>query len=146
MSDAVLTGVHHVKFAVRDLEKSIEWYERVFGFKAELEFPDEDGVVRGVAGSVPGLGDTGLALRQNPEVAGFHGFDPVSFGIADEAAAHAWAAHLDELGVEHSGVQNASIGWILVFHDPDGTEIHLYSFAAHGIDTSKMAGHARPRG
>jgi hypothetical protein len=42
-------------------------------------------------------------------------------------------------------VINASIGWIVSFHDPDGTEIKLYSFAAHGIDYSALAGHARPR-
>jgi catechol 2,3-dioxygenase-like lactoylglutathione lyase family enzyme len=146
MTVAAITGIHHVKYPVSDLEKSVEWYERVLGFKAELEFPDEDGVVRGVAGTVPGLGDAGLALRENPEAAaGFAGFDPVSFGIADREAAEAWAAHLDEQGVEHSPVINASIGWIVSFHDPDGTEIKLYSFAAHGIDYSAVAGHARPR-
>ncbi|TDV46849.1 VOC family protein [Actinophytocola oryzae] len=146
MTDAVITGIHHVKFPVRDIATSIDWYERVFGFTFELEFPDEDGVVRGVAGTIPGLGDAGIALRENPRAAeGFAGFDPVSFGIADREAAEAWVIRLDELGVEHSPVINASIGWIVSFHDPDGTEIRLYSFAAHGLDTSGLAGHARPR-
>lgn len=145
MSDAAITGIHHVKFPVSDLEKSLEWYERVLGFRAELEFPDEDGVVRGVAGTIPGLGDAGLALRQNPAAAaGFAGFDPVSFGIADRAAAEAWVARLDEQGVEHTPVIEASIGWIVSFRDPDGIDIRLYSFAAHGVDHSMLAGHARP--
>jgi catechol 2,3-dioxygenase-like lactoylglutathione lyase family enzyme len=140
-----ITGIHHVKFPVSDLAASHEWYARVLGFEAELEFPDEDGVVRGLAGRLPGLGETGIALRENPDkAAGFTGFDPVSFGIEDRAAAQAWVDHLDLEGVDHSPVIDASIGWIVSFHDPDGTEIKLYSFAAHGIDTSKRPGHARP--
>jgi hypothetical protein len=26
----------------------------------------------------------------------------------------------------------ATIGWLVIFHDPDGLEIHLYSRADHG--------------
>lgn len=140
-----LTGIHHVKFPVRDLAVSRAWYEQVFGFEVTIEFPDEHGVVRGLAGAVKGLGDVGLALRENPEVAeGIQGFDPISFGIEDKAAAEEWAAHLDGLGIPHSPVIDATIGWILVFHDPDGTEIHLYSFAAHGIDQSGRPGYGQP--
>ena len=139
-----LTGIHHVKFPVRDLAVSRAWYEQVFGFEVTIEFPDEHGVVRGLAGAVKGLGDVGLALRENPEVAeGIQGFDPISFGIEDKAAAEEWAAHLDGLGIPHSPVIDATIGWILVFHDPDGTEIHLYSFAAHGIDQSGRPGYGQ---
>ena len=132
MTDAVLAGIHHVKFPVSDLATSLAWYRRVFGFEVEAEFPDDDGVVRGVAGRVPGLGDIGLALRENPDAAaGFAGFDPVCFGIADQAAAQAWATRLDELGVDHSPVMKASIGWVVNFHDPDGIVIRLYSFETH---------------
>ena len=145
MSEPAITGIHHVKFPVSDLAASRAWYERVLGFQVTLEFEDEDGVVRGVAGSVPGLGDAGLALRQNPEAAkGFAGFDPVSFGIADREAAEAWAARLDSLGIDHSPVIDATIGWIISFHDPDGTQIRLYSFAMHGIDQTGRPGYGRP--
>jgi len=145
MREPVITGIHHVKFPVSDLAASRAWYERVLGFQVTLEFEDEDGVVRGVAGSVPGLGDAGLALRQNPEAAkGFAGFDPVSFGIADREAAEAWAARLDSLGIDHSPVIDATIGWIISFHDPDGTQIRLYSFAMHGIDQTGRPGYGRP--
>ena len=145
MTEAAINGIHHVKFPVSDLATSIDWYRRVLGFQVEVEFPDEDGVVRGVAGTLPGLGDAGFALRENPEAAkGFAGFDAVSFGIADKAAAEAWAAKLDGLGIEHSPVIEASIGWILFCHDPDGIEIRFYSFAAHGHDQRGRPGYARP--
>jgi catechol 2,3-dioxygenase-like lactoylglutathione lyase family enzyme len=136
MREPTLVGVHHVKFPVSDLARSRAWYERVFGLRPVLEFADEeDGVVRGVAYECPGLPGAFIALRENLAAArGITGFDPVSFAIADRDAAQAWADRLDQLGVPHSPVIDATIGWLVVFHDPDGTEIHLYSMERHGID------------
>lgn len=130
MTDAVLAGIHHVKLPVTDLARSQEWYERVLGFVAEYEFPDDRGVVRGVAGQLPGLGESGFALRENPAVArGISGFDPVCFAIADQTAAQAWAARFDELGIEHSPIIETPVGWIVSVNDPDGTELRFYSWA-----------------
>jgi hypothetical protein len=102
-------------------------------------------VVRGLGGEVPGLGDTMLTLRVNPRAAeGCAGFDPVSFGVRDREHVEAWAAHLDDLGVRHSPVIDASIGWLLVFDDPDGLQLHLYSWARHGLDQSDRPGYGHP--
>ncbi|MFF5303936.1 VOC family protein [Streptomyces sp. NPDC013161] len=140
-----LAGIHHVKMPVTDLDRSRDWYGRVLGFKVTYEFQDADGVVRGVAGEVPGLGDSMLCLRVNSQAAqGCQGFDPVSFAVRDRADVEAWAAHLDTLGVPHSPVIEASIGWLLVFNDPDGLDLHLYSWAAHGVDHGDVAGYGRP--
>ena len=140
-----LAGIHHVKMPVTDLDRSRDWYGRVLGFKVTYEFQDADGVVRGFAGEVPGLGDSMLCLRVNSQAAqGCQGFDPVSFAVRDRADVEAWAAHLDTLGVPHSPVIEASIGWLLVFNDPDGLDLHLYSWAAHGVDHGDVAGYGRP--
>ena len=145
MISPVLSGIHHVKIPVTDLNRSIDWYGRVFGFAVTMEFPEADGVVRGVAGTVPGLSDTQLTLRVNPEAAhGCAGFDPVSFAVDGHADIEAWAAHLDSLGIGHSPVIEASVGWLLVFDDPDGISLHVYSWAGHGIDHSDLAGYGRP--
>lgn len=133
----MLAGIHHVKIPVTDLARSIAFYSEVFGFRVEWEFPDADGVVRGVGGHVPGLGDTMLTLRVNAEAArGCAGFDPVSFAAADQAGIQKWADRLDELGIAHSPVIEATIGWLLIFDDPDGLQLHVYSWAAHGVDHS----------
>jgi hypothetical protein len=58
----------------------------------------------------------------------------------------AWAAHLDARDVPHSPVIEASIGWLLVFTDPDSLELHLYSWARHIIDQSHRPGYGRPVG
>jgi catechol 2,3-dioxygenase-like lactoylglutathione lyase family enzyme len=140
-----LAGIFGVKFPVRDLAASRPWYEKVFGLELYYEFPDDDGVVRGVAYTAPGLGDTGVALRERPDIAGLSGFDPVVFAIDDRTAVQAWAAHLDALGVANQVVE-ATIGWMVLFHDPDGLEFHLYSRDRSDLDNSGKAGFGRPAG
>ncbi|MEU7852409.1 VOC family protein [Nonomuraea sp. NPDC049141] len=144
MTSPILSGIHHVKIPVSDLTRSVQWYGQVFGFAVTTEFPEADGTVLGVAGTVPGLGDTQLTLRVNRDAAqGCVGFDPVSFAVDDLADVHAWAAHLDTLGVAHSPVIEATVGWLLVFDDPDGISLHLYSWAGHGVDHSDRPGYGR---
>ncbi|MDX3188580.1 VOC family protein [Streptomyces sp. MN03-5084-2B] len=128
---ARIEGFHHVKFPVRDLARSREWYERVLGLEVTHEFPDD---------GVP------VALRvQETAAAGLAGFDPVCFSIADRAAAEAWIARLDELGVEHPPLFEATTGWMVRCTDPDGTEIRLYSLSKEdGVDHTGEQGYARP--
>jgi len=125
-----LAGIHHVKFAVSDIERSVAWYERVFGFKVTMEFKDEQGIVRGSVGQLAGLDRTLLAFRENKELSeAVTGFDPVSFAVEDRADVEAWVAHLNEQGVENSGLRIAAIGYIVFFHDPDGIKLHVYSYS-----------------
>jgi catechol 2,3-dioxygenase-like lactoylglutathione lyase family enzyme len=125
-----LAGIHHVKFAVSDIERSIAWYERVFGFKVTMEFKDDEGIVRGSVGQLAGLDKTLLAFRENKELSeAVTGFDPVSFAVEDRADVEAWVAHLNEQGVENSGLRIAAIGYIVFFHDPDGIKLHVYSYS-----------------
>ena len=113
MTSVTFTGIHHVKLPVSDLARSREWYQRVLGYTVDRDFPDADGVVRGVGGSLPGDG-VPVALRQNARAAaGNAGFDPVSFAVADRAAVEAWTAHFDALGVNHSEIRRASSIWMV---------------------------------
>ncbi|NEA31364.1 VOC family protein [Streptomyces sp. SID13031] len=139
---AELDGIFAVKLPVKDLALSREWYEKVFELTQLFEFPDEDGVVRGVAYELAGLGDSGFALRERPDIAGLSGFDPVLFGIKDKEAADAWQDHLTDLGIKYELVL-ATIGWLVIFHDPDGLEIHLYSRAGHGEEMAGTPGRGR---
>lgn len=124
-----LGGIHHVKLAASDIERSVAWYKRVFGFETTLEFKDDEGVVRGAVGRLAGLDNTLLAFRENKELAeSLNGFDPVSFAVQGKAEVQQWVAHLDKEGVENSGLRIAAIGYIVFFHDPDGIKLHVYSF------------------
>lgn len=133
MSAPEILGIHHVKYPVSDIERSRDWYERVFGMTTSVEFR-EDGTLMGVF-----LGEMGgpcpISLRQAPEHAGgLSGFDVIAWLVEDKASVETWAAWLDELGIEHSPVIEAGIGWILNFEDPDGIQIRLYTRQRHDQD------------
>ena len=92
-----------------------------------------------------GLLDSGLALRENPDAAhGIAGFDPLNWHVTDLVALRGWASFLDTIDVVHSPIIEASLGWLLVFQDPDGIEHHLYTRTEHGIDHSGRPGYGRP--
>jgi catechol 2,3-dioxygenase-like lactoylglutathione lyase family enzyme len=145
MTSRELAGIHHVKIPVTDLARSLHWYRRVFGLRPTMAFSEADGVVRGFAGEIPGLKPATVAFRVNPAaVEGSRGFDPVSFAVESRDDIQRWAGHLDSLGVSHSPIVEASIGWLLIFDDPDGLTLHLYTWAEHGIDVSGRPGYGRP--
>ncbi|MBA3432152.1 MAG: VOC family protein [Actinobacteria bacterium] len=142
MAAGEILGLHHVKVPVTDLARSRAWYERVFELEPIMEFPDDDGVVRGVAYQPKNA--FALSLRENAKVAqGIAGFDPFAILLQGEADVQAWADRLDSLGVKHSPVIEATIGWILSFHDPDGLELRFYTSIRHGADVSGQAGYGR---
>ena len=145
MAARELAGIHHVKIPVTDLSRSLHWYRQVFGLRPTMEFRDADGVVRGFAAEVAGLSPTLVTFRVNPAaVEGNRGFDPVSFAVRTRDELAAWAAHLDGLDVRRSPLIEASIGWLLVFDDPDGLTLHLYTWSEHGLDQSHRPGYGTP--
>ena len=125
-----LVGLTHVKVPVTDLRVALDWYGRVLGFRPTREFPDSEGVVRGVHGELPGIGDV-LALREDPDAArGLGVFAIANFAVSDRAALEAWVAHLDDLGVAHDAIGDTPDRSYLVLANPDGQEIHLYAPAS----------------
>ena len=128
-------GVFGVKLPVSDLARSRQWYERVFGFTVALEFPDHEGVVRGVAGSLPGLGDTSISLRENrPVAAALAGYDILHLSVASRDELENWAAKLDRLTVEHSPIRDATSHWLMSVVEPDRLEVRLHSRESHSLD------------
>lgn len=137
-----LTGLRGVKLPVTDVQRSMRWYEVVFGARPFMEFPDEGGVVRGVALHLPGCGDAILALRHNPDAHPMAGLE-VIYSVTDRRALTRWVHHLDACGVPHSPVIDATVGWLVVLHDSDGHEIHLYTEQRHDIDQADRPGYGR---
>lgn len=139
-----LAGVFAVKLPVTSLAVTRAWYERVFGYVVALEFPDDDGVVRGVAGHLAGVPDTYVALREAPEIAAaLRGWNPVNWAVRDRDDVLAWVHRLDGLGIAHSPPIDATVGWMVVLDDPDGHELHLYSRRPHEFDQGGRPGYGR---
>jgi len=141
MSDTTgeILGLHHVKIPVADMTRSREWYERVFDLEPLSEFADQhDGVVRGVV--YRAKGDLMISLREQPvAAAGLVGYDPFAIMLRGRADIDHWVARLDQLGVAHEPVAEASIGFMLSFPDPDGLELRFYTLDAEGRDPEGRA-------
>jgi catechol 2,3-dioxygenase-like lactoylglutathione lyase family enzyme len=126
---AELAAFHHVALTVRDLDASVDWYGRVFGF---VELFREDAEERRASVMRFPDGGYGVALVEHRPAVGA-GFDPrrlgldhVAFTVASEEALGAWAVRLTGHAVAHSGVIEVPPGAILNLKDPDGIAIALF--------------------
>lgn len=131
-----LAGVHHFSPTVTDVEASAEWYQRVLGLqRIPPKFPhygNEDtgyAVVLAdmAAGIMIGLhhhaGNDGGACDERRT-----GLDHIAFGVPERGDLDTWAAWLDEQGVDHAGVTDATDPMpysVLVFRDPDNIQLEL---------------------
>jgi catechol 2,3-dioxygenase-like lactoylglutathione lyase family enzyme len=134
MSPPDLLGIHHLKFPVADLERSSDFYSRVFGARrlGHLDHYDADKRLYAIILDVPHLG-TPLELRLNATQATHQkGFDPVTLKVEGRADLHKWIEHLQHERVPHSPVLTAYVGWLVAFEDPDGRRIRLYTNERHG--------------
>ncbi|GAA4026642.1 hypothetical protein GCM10023063_04450 [Arthrobacter methylotrophus] len=121
-----LTGLHNARIPVSDLDRSLAWYQDVFGFEVESEFI-EHGVRTGF--SIMHPSGARIILRTDPAMAAAtKGFDPVALAVKDRAALALWAKHLTNLNIEHPEVYQGHLGWVIPhIKDPDGIEIRLYT-------------------
>ena len=133
-SNPPLRSIHHVKFAVSDLERSLNFYQQVLSAERNPAFDHkhEDGSVYAYILDVPNLG-TRLELRLSPEEAEKQkGFDPLTIAVDDHSTLDAWGEYLDTLNIEHSPVITAIQAWLIVFDDPDGRRLRFYTLSKHG--------------
>ena len=123
---AALCGVHHVRLAVVNLERSFAWYRDVLGYRRDFDFRDGERTLGWAL--LHDRGGPPLVLMHDPELARRAGdFAYFNLGAPDEAAVHALAARLDALGVRHGGVHQALAAVKLTqVEDPDGYRIGFY--------------------
>lgn len=127
-------GIHHLKFAVSDLDRSLSFYTRILGASRlpKLDHVNAGGQLYAIIMEVPGLG-TPLELRLNSEHAAKQkGFDPVTLNVEGRADLQSWVQHLDAERVAHSPILTALVGWLVAFEDPDGRRIRFYTKERHG--------------
>ena len=121
----------HVAITVTDLDRSTRWYSGLFGADPVL---DEDETIGGFHHTVYALDGGQLfglhAHRQGTsETFDEHrtGLDHVSFGCQDRAALETWARRLDELGIAHGDIVDATYGSGISFRDPDGIALEFFA-------------------
>ena len=120
----------HVALTVRDLSVSVPWYGALFDADPVLdEDTDPD-----FHHTVYMLGNTLIGLHQHAQTAPDErfsefgvGLDHVAFGCANRAELEQWARRLDELGIEHGGIKDATYGSGVSFRDPDGIALEFFA-------------------
>jgi catechol 2,3-dioxygenase-like lactoylglutathione lyase family enzyme len=117
-------GLDHVGLAVKDVQKSVEWYQELFG----LERLYED--IWGNFPGVVGISDTSVAFfpKNDPDI-------PLPDGLpihhlafrVDQANFDAAQETLREKGIEFE-IQDHKIVLSIYFYDPDGHLIELMTY------------------
>jgi glyoxylase I family protein len=124
-----LSGIHHVSLSVRDLDRSRDWYTRVFGLDVLMEerADERDACVLVFPGTTVAVGLTRHAGNDGAAFAPERtGLDHVAFTAATRSDLDVCIARLDELGVAHSGAIDVPPGAIVNFRDPDGIALALF--------------------
>jgi catechol-2,3-dioxygenase len=115
-----ISGFAHIDLTVTDPDRSAQWWGEVLGFKltATTDLPDRK--ARSTMHAC-GLVVTFMA-HSEPTSDRFDeravGLDHFALLVPDRAGLEAWAEHLDDLGIAHSGIQDEIGGRLIVFRDP----------------------------
>jgi catechol 2,3-dioxygenase-like lactoylglutathione lyase family enzyme len=123
---AQLSGVHHVRIPVSQLDAAVDWFVDLLGYERAVAFNAEGAVVGWALQHANG--GPSLALIEDPtRAAACRGFPLFAFGVPDEQSAHRIAAGLDARGIVHGGVQPALVKVKLPFVEgPDGILFGFY--------------------
>lgn len=127
---AEFPGIGHVAVTVTDLDRSREWYTRLFGSEPALD-EDAGGFYHVVyalgGGALFGL-HTHSKDNDQPDFSEFRtGLDHVAFGVGSRADLESWEKRLDELGLAHGGIKDAPYGSGLSFRDPDNLPLEFFA-------------------
>lgn len=128
MTAALQAQLAHVGYYVRDLDKMVDFYRRVFGMV----------VTDAGVSSRPGAPTMAFLSRDPDEhhqiaFATGRGADvpttinQISFRVANLADLLAWHRKLIELGVHEIDPRNHGNAWSLYFFDPEGNRLELYT-------------------
>ena len=122
-------SITHVALTVTDLDRSVPWYEALFGSKPVLD--EDTGPFRHVVWL---LGGTLVGLHQFPDPTDAGpfderrvGLDHLAFACATRKELQEWEARLNELGVTNGGVVDAPYGSGLSFRDPDNIALEFFA-------------------
>lgn len=128
-----LDGTNHVALTVSDLDRSTRWYCAVLDMVVLDDLaPPESGFrfrmllhPRSFASLALGAANEPLPGECDEHRPGLH---HVAFHVPERDDLDDHARHLDELGIEHSGVRTSRYepGWQIWLRDPDNIWVELY--------------------
>ncbi|MEV6072558.1 VOC family protein [Nocardia sp. NPDC052001] len=127
-------SIAHLRLTVSDIDRSRDFYEKVFEWPVALEVPDDaDAELRQRLSFLDG----GVIYRMQHGLIGLRpvasdrfdenrvGLDHLAFSVSSLAELKAAAAHLDACGVPHEDIKDIGVSYILEFRDPDNIALEL---------------------
>ena len=127
-----LSGAHHVRIPVTDLDAAVAWFADLLGYEKEFPFKAEKSVT-GWALCHPNGGPAVTLIEDAARARSCSGFPLFAFGVPDEATVRGIAARCDARGIPHGGVQPAMVKVKLPFvQGPDGILFGFYVKEATG--------------
>jgi glyoxylase I family protein len=125
-----LPTIAHVTLTVSDLDRSVQWYERLFDVKMFLD--ESPGPFRRAVWIVGG--QTLVGLHQFPDASNTLpfderriGLDHLAFACRSRSDLEAWKIRLDKLGVANGGIVDADYGSALSCRDPDNIALEFFA-------------------
>ncbi|MFY9589064.1 MAG: VOC family protein [Actinomycetota bacterium] len=126
-----IPDIAHVAVTVSDYDVSLAWYTKLFDRAPDLD--EDTGPFRHT-----------IWVQPNGQLFAFHtfpkgvfkpgrfdeltpGLDHIGFLVSSRDVLEAWAKHLDELGIEHGKIVEASYGSGLAFRDPDNIQLEFFA-------------------
>ncbi|MGD0311602.1 MAG: VOC family protein [Acidimicrobiales bacterium] len=117
---------NHYALTVSDLQRSIDWYERLFA-SPPVAVIDEDSF-RAAIWFDPTFAIHANRHRLEGDVFDESriGLDHIAFGCASREELESWPARLEALGIEHGEILDRSYGSGLAFRDPDNIQLEFF--------------------
>jgi catechol-2,3-dioxygenase len=128
MAESLVAG--HVALTVTDLQRSAAWYGKLLGSKPVLD--EDTGPWHHIVYALPGGFLIGLHLHpstdKSEKFSEFKpGLDHFAFACANRGELEQWEARMNELGIKHGGIVDASYGSGLSFRDPDNIALEFFA-------------------
>jgi len=127
MTDQIMLGpVHHVALRVTKLERSIAFYQALFGFQVVAALPDVTILSNGAL--ILGLRDQGQAEGDDRFDEFRVGLDHLSFSVANREDLDRAAQILDQRDVPHGAIEDLGKDfgmYVLALRDPDNIQLEL---------------------
>jgi glyoxylase I family protein len=140
MPTTTLPNLHHAALTVTDLERSIRWYEQLFGITYKMDTPHQGGIGKLLADDAWQLV---IVLHRHDSNHGESfaesrtGLDHIGLMVPTRADLEAWQARLQEHRViaasaadrplTQSPIADEPYGSVLVFRDPDNIQLELFA-------------------